>query len=85
MTNTAINPYQRIMMDAYEDGEFTYVDGPNQLDGIGDTLFKFLFLELANAEDCTDIATALGRVHTARDQLDAVLAALIRAAAHGQR
>jgi hypothetical protein len=81
-----INRYQRILLDTYCGGEFAHVTGIEYIvDGVGDTLFTFLFNELSTGEDCNDIDTAITRINNAQNQLKELYAALVLDDLEGQK
>lgn len=74
---------QVVCATSYEDGEFQYLldsksdaEFKRSLQDCGDTLFKFLMIELSPHEDCEDAQDAIRRVSIAIDQLYTVKLAL---------
>lgn len=80
-----VNTYQRIMLDTYANGEFAHIASIDEAATIDDALFACLFLILSDKSGCEEISTALGRIHFAKDEMDNILKALIKAAANGQK
>lgn len=72
--------FQKIACNSYEGGEFAFlIDIPNwpeEIPNLGDTLFAFIMLELAEGEDSSDLATAIKRMGTAVTQLRQVITGL---------
>ena len=66
------DPYQKIVLDSY--GEHV-VETPDDIEECGDTLLKFLLVELSEAEDCTSNEVAIARIDSAISQLQAVKSA----------
>lgn len=56
-----LTPAQRILVQTYCCGEFSYVRTPEQAKAVGDTLFTYLFLELSAGEDCDGMTEARRR------------------------
>ena len=78
-----LNAWQRAVAATYDEGAFDYLveDGaidPGALDTCGDTLFKFLMIELADKEGCGANDEAIRRCVRAREQLDDAISALER-------
>ncbi|WP_414462470.1 hypothetical protein [Hyphomicrobium sp. DY-1] len=77
---TTMNRYQMVAALTYAGGKHTALaDNPNwpfELPKLGDTLFAFIMIALADAEGCTTTAEAILRMRTARQHVDAVLNAL---------
>jgi hypothetical protein len=69
-----MNPWQRAVCETYAEGDFRHVpDEPDwraALDDCGDTLFRFLMIELADSEDCDSAETALQRLERARADIE---------------
>jgi hypothetical protein len=79
-----LNDYQKAVLRVYAEGdnahlmdfEGTKEEFDRELNDAGDTLFRFLMVELSDNEDCTDLDTAIQRVSTAIDDIEAVKDAL---------
>lgn len=71
----AFNQYQQAVIEVYDDGAFADLR-PGEVRGCGDTLLKFLLLELSTREDCDSVETALDRLASAQRQLTDVLGTL---------
>lgn len=61
-----MNPYQRLVADNYECGDYAHHEDPAEAEDAGDTLYLFLIREL---EDPESPDVALRRITTARLQL----------------
>lgn len=59
-----MNRYQKVIVEHYGNGDFSYVTTEEQSKDIGDSLFTFLITEFANQEGCEDRITALSRCDT---------------------
>lgn len=67
--------FQAVAQAAYCRGEMNHLKR-EQFDSAGDSLFTFIMSELD--EDCEDLAQAIGRLESARDQIEEVVTALAR-------
>lgn len=74
---------QGVVLATYCGGEFSHLadavtqqEFDEQLAEVGDGLFRFLMVELAQSEDCRTVQEALSRVETAIRDLEEVSAAL---------
>ena len=71
--------FQKIACKASESGGSEFLidlpDWPERLPNLGDTLFAFIMLELAESEDCS-LETAIKRMETAERQLRQVITGL---------
>lgn len=80
MTNKLnLNPAQIACIKAYENGEFSDClnlesekEFKEAIESCGDTLFKFLILELSTEEDCTGTETAIRRILRVQESIDLV-------------
>ncbi|WP_414462443.1 hypothetical protein [Hyphomicrobium sp. DY-1] len=83
---TAMNASQRVVCKAYGGGDFNhYADDPDwrhSIDQCGDTLFRFLMIELSDAEECEDAETALRRLTAARTDIEDAIDAVARLSRH---
>ena len=83
---TAMNASQRVVCKAYGGGDFNhYADDPDwrhSIDQCGDTLFRFLMIELSDGEDCEDAETAVQRLIRARDDIEHAIDAIARLNQH---
>lgn len=70
----AMNVYQRAVAKTYGQGDFAHVadlvDWRAELDELGDSLFKFLMIELSTSEGCNSQAEALNRLRIATRDLE---------------
>lgn len=76
------NPWQTVTAKTYGDGDYAWMLEPEHvpdqkaldkaLAECGDTLFKFLMIELASSEDCDSDHEAQRRVRKAQEQLVAL-------------
>lgn len=81
-----LNPSQRAIAAAYAGGDFVgLLDLSSEaeyraaLDECGDTLFKFLMIETACAEDCDSATEAVSRLERAIEDIGGALGAVQRA------
>ena len=77
----ALNAWQKQIARSYGGGDYAYLAerseiGPAALDDCGDTLFRFLMVELADSEDCDTLEEAIRRCESARQQLDDAISVL---------
>lgn len=68
-----LNEFQKQTLENYANGDFSHITTQQELDECGDSLFRFLMVELSTSEDCTDVETACQRVETAIRELNSVL------------
>lgn len=78
-----LNAAQKSVIATYENGEFSeLLDSESEeefqktLDSCGDTLFKFLMIELSSKEDCDSTETAYQRMSTVIQQVESVTQAI---------
>lgn len=76
-----LNDWQKAIARTYGGGDYAeFADNgvmtALDLDACGDTLFRFLILELADSEGCDSLEEAIRRCGSARDQLDEAIAVL---------
>jgi len=77
-----LNPYQAAAARVYGGGDFAYLadEGVSARDlaniNVGDTLFRFVLIELSDSEGCEDMETAVRRIEIAIRDLSEVLNAL---------
>jgi hypothetical protein len=77
-----MNAFQEACARSYADGDFAYMIAEREiplvqmLDGCGDTLFRFLMIELGADEGCESQEDALNRITTATLQIEQVRAAI---------
>jgi hypothetical protein len=76
-----LNVWQKSIARTYGGGDYAHIAeqgevSADDLDTCGDTLFRFLMVELADSEDCDTQEEAVRRVARAREQLDDAVAAL---------
>ncbi len=75
-----MNSYQAAVADHHGGGDFEYFpqleNWRKQLDDCGDGLFRFLMIELADAEDCNSKAEALRRLNNAARDIAAAIDAV---------
>lgn len=81
MTTMQINDFHRVVLKDYHNGDFAHFAEQEritraELVELGDSLLVFLLIELSEEEDCENVGTGIQRLMTARDDLDAALAAL---------
>lgn len=76
------NQAQQVACRAYANGDYSHLandkDWREKIETCGDTLFKFLMIELSDDEDCADIEIAAGRIDRAIDELADVRVAIAR-------
>ena len=74
------NAYQRAVLATYAEGEFQHLiksrPGTITHDDLGDTLLRFLLIELSNDEDCCDHETACHRLSRAINDVQMSLQAV---------
>lgn len=80
-TPTALNDWQKEIARHYGSGDYAYLAERGEisrtdLDDCGDTLFRFLMVELADKEDCDTLEEAIRRCESARQQLDDAIGVL---------
>ena len=75
-----MNAFQRKACEVYGGGDYAHlvddIDWKTSAIGCGDTLFQFILIELSDAEDCSDLATACERMDSAQRDIGVVLRAL---------
>lgn len=76
-----LNAWQTAVARTYGAGDYAYLAqqggiSSEDLETCGDTLFRFLMVELADSEDCDSLEEAIRRVVKAHDQLDEAVAVL---------
>lgn len=76
-----LNEAQTVCARTYAGGEFAHlVEEPTTwrgfIDSCGDTLFRFMMLELSDGEDCHTIGEGHDRITRARDEVEGVMLAL---------
>lgn len=69
-----LSPLQQRVALLYDKGEFSHVTGTDELDDLGDTLFKFAMLEASDAEPfpdalCNFLATAIHQLQSLQSDL----------------
>lgn len=74
-----IAPWQDAARKAYGDGDYADMSTRDNLEACGDTLFKFVMIELSRREDCNSFAEAQGRIRRAIQDLEEVSDAIDRA------
>ena len=81
--STHLNKAQAACLETYAGGDFSHLLGLNSKDEVnaaiaecGDTLLKFLMIELSTSEDCDSTVTAMGRIAAAIEDLTAVKGAI---------
>lgn len=87
MQKQIINDNQRAILESYAEGDYAplFVEATTQqevtraLNDSGDTLFKFLMIELSDNEGCRDYETALSRLATAAADMHTVQLAIATA------
>lgn len=72
-----LNKWQLGCRDAYAGGDFNYVTTIDECREVGDTLFLFLMLELADKEGCDSFEEACQRLENAQRDIQVVLDALV--------
>lgn len=70
------NSMQKSVLERYEFGEYKDIKTPKELQSCGDTLLKFLMVELSNQEDCTSVDEAEVRLEAAVVQINDVVDSL---------
>lgn len=77
-----LNAFQQAAAEVYGGGDFAHfadMTGTQAMDELaiaGDTLFKFVMVELGDGEDCDSLDTAKQRIATAISDLEGVYRAL---------
>ena len=69
----ALDRFQRIVLDAYQDGEHANLR-PSEIGSSGDTLLKFLLIDISEREDCDSFEEAVYRLDAAIKDLTEVRA-----------
>lgn len=68
-----LSKLQLLVAQHYAGGEFVHVVNTDQLDHLGDTLFKFAILEAGDAADeheyCTMLGTAIDQMRSLQDEI----------------
>jgi len=70
------NQFQTLVANKYDGGENSHVENIKDVKNVGDGLFTFVMVELADSEDCNNKAIALERLEKARDQLEELVDAI---------
>jgi hypothetical protein len=75
------NAWQKSIARSYGGGDYAHIADQGEvrsddLGTCGDTLFRFLMVELADGEDCDTQEEAVRRVARARDQLNDAISVL---------
>jgi hypothetical protein len=79
MSREPLNDWQRLALAGYADGDFVDMVGTySYSDEYGDSLLSFVLAELSDNEECEDIDMAIDRIQSGIDDLNVVLAALVR-------
>lgn len=71
-----MNEFQKMAAKVYGGGDYAHIKSKAETIDIGDTLFRFIMIELSDDEDCDELETAITRMRMARDDIEAVLTAL---------
>ncbi len=73
----AMNAWQKAVAKLYCHGDFAhFATDPKwrvNLDDCGDSLFRFLMIELSTEEDCDSAEEAINRLENAREDIDAAI------------
>lgn len=69
--SAVLNPYQRVLVASYAAGEYAHITTEAEAEEAGDTLFLFLFRELATS-DCDSVDTALSYLDAAMADISVV-------------
>lgn len=77
----ALNAWQKVIARHYGGGDYAYFAEKGEisaadLNGCGDTLFRFLIIELSEREDCDTLDEGIRRCENARQQLDDAISVL---------
>ena len=80
-TPVMLNVWQKKIACSYGGGDYADLAEKGEmnaenLDGCGDTLFRFLMIELADGEDCDTLEEAIRRCESARQQLNEAIRVL---------
>jgi hypothetical protein len=80
-TPVTFNRAQQILLKTYDEGEFAHILEQTTTEAVMadlemDGLLRFLFLELADSEDCRNLAEAEDRMAAAIGQLQTVHGAI---------
>lgn len=76
-----LNAWQKAIARSYGGGDHAHFAEKGEvraadLDACGDTLFRFLMIELADREDCDTLEEAIRRCESARQQIDEAIGVL---------
>lgn len=78
-TPLQLNQAQMIVIEDYAVGDFAHFNDfktkeefDSELENCGDTLFKFLMIELSESEDCSDIETSINRMNTVAESIRSI-------------
>lgn len=66
------NEAQKIALATYGEGDYAHITSLDECKDVGDGLFTFLMIELADSEDCDTLEEAARRIQMAVEQLYAV-------------
>lgn len=80
----ALNEYQQIAANVYGGGDYKAIQSVDEARDLGDTLFRFVMIELGGDEDCDSLDTAISRMRSARNDIESVLTALQDEEARGE-
>jgi hypothetical protein len=70
----SLNRMQKAVVKNYACGEYEHCKTIN--DVTGDTLLKFILIELSDSEDCENIGQGISRMTTAKDDIAHVIGVL---------
>lgn len=77
-----MNAWQKAVCEIYGSGDYCHLHKnprwKDAIEDIGDTLFRFLMIELSDAEDCEDAETAMQRLQAVRDDIDQAIRQVMR-------
>ncbi len=68
---TAFDQFQKTVLGSYANGEFAKIKS-TEVETCGDSLLKFLLIELSEAEDCDSAEEAIRRIDSAIRELNEV-------------
>lgn len=77
-----MNAWQKAVCETYSSGDYQHLHkNPRWKDAVedlGDTLFRFLMIELSDSEDCENAETALQHLEAVRDDINLAIEQVMR-------
>lgn len=74
-----LNEYQETLKSVYGMGENSNVQDRSEVADCGDTLFEYLFVELATSEGCDSRVEAIRRLHAVSEDVQNIIEAFEKA------